>query len=691
MKNRKNIRFLSVLFCFMFLFFVGCDGGMGGIGGGDDGNPQSLAGAKTLSRPAEYNFSDAVGENASQYYFNIFARYVSYYLYNIYESNELNPIEQEALFKDIDTENGETYTTFTGNNQYYLFDSLRYSITDVTTTYDAEGTILSQTLTLDTNSGWEWTIKNDATGIENFFLQIFNDSTLNGQDSKNWIESYTIKDGKIEIIIAADVFNRIDGWEQMYTTSPTNAKIPSFSEYYGVEAPTNKDDDSEIVNYWLSPYYEQVIEGKTENLTAVNYFQDALEYATYLFVLGYDYVEETDQGVFVETEDAPLFDFEVQYNAAGVVTDVKVSGWDNQPISIVDALGRVKALYQEQAGFIGLTSENKDQVARFIEDKIIGENAMAKDKLTVTQKTIQINSDGAAGTPVVGIPLQFNRNYSTIIKNIINYACSQAPIGSDSVTGENLTLDNAYPVSRITDYSGDYFFLNYENDDDSELFKYIEAAEYQSLILFPQDEDLGKSLEDVILAFEYYENPDPTKRMAESITINVGFRYFSSTGNGGDGEIVFEGEVQKEIKFGKNGYIDGENPDVNWVYIGYSDLEPDQYDIPLANGLPVNTGFNNDIGGGVLNPFVSGTEIEDSIASKLVTGTDAARNYYKLNPSSTYGFYSTFDESKFSVNEAGDDACDFIEIYFDINKEKGVSGISYNYKVGLYYVGFEDV
>ena len=691
MKNRKNIRFLSVLFCFMFLFFVGCDGGMGGIGGGDDGNPQSLAGAKTLSRPAEYNFSDAVGENASQYYFNIFARYVSYYLYNIYESNELNPIEQEALFKDIDTENGETYTTFTGNNQYYLFDSLRYSITDVTTTYDAEGTILSQTLTLDTNSGWEWTIKNDATGIENFFLQIFNDSTLNGQDSKNWIESYTIKDGKIEIIIAADVFNRIDGWEQVYTTSPTNAKIPSFSEYYGVEAPTNKDDDSEIVNYWLSPYYEQVIEGKTENLTAVNYFQDALEYATYLFVLGYDYVEETDQGVFVETEDAPLFDFEVQYNAAGVVTDVKVSGWDNQPISIVDALGRVKALYQEQAGFIGLTSENKDQVARFIEDKIIGENAMAKDKLTVTQKTIQINSDGAAGTPVVGIPLQFNRNYSTIIKNIINYACSQAPIGSDSVTGENLTLDNAYPVSRITDYSGDYFFLNYENDDDSELFKYIEAAEYQSLILFPQDEDLGKSLEDVILAFEYYENPDPTKRMAESITINVGFRYFSSTGNGGDGEIVFEGEVQKEIKFGKNGYIDGENPDVNWVYIGYSDLEPDQYDIPLANGLPVNTGFNNDIGGGVLNPFVSGTEIEDSIASKLVTGTDAARNYYKLNPSSTYGFYSTFDESKFSVNEAGDDACDFIEIYFDINKEKGVSGISYNYKVGLYYVGFEDV
>lgn len=672
----------------MFLFFVGCDGGMGGIGGGDDGNPQSLAGAKTLSRPAEYNFSDAVGENASQYYFNIFARYVSYFLYNTYESNNLDINEQESLFKDIDIENGETYTTFTGYNQYYLFDSLRYSITDVTTTYDAGGEILSQTLTLDTNSGWEWTIKNDTTGVENFFILL----------SKN--ELYK------DVVIVDDNVNpkliTINGTDWLSLFDEAITLYPTFSEYYGVKTEIYKENGSgSTINYWMSPYYEKNVATAEElekfktdggELPTVNYFQDALEYATYLFVLGYDYVEETSPGVFVETEDAPLFDFEVQHNpATGVVTDVKVNGWDAQAISIVDALGRVKALYQEQAGFIGLTSENKDQIARFIEDKIIGENAMAKDKLTVTQKTIQINSDGAAGTPVIGTPLQFNRNYSIIIDNIINYACSQAPIGSDSVTGENLTLDNAYPVSRITDYSGDYFFLNYENDDDSELFKYIDAAEYQSLILFPQDEDLGKSLEDVILAFEYYENPDPTKRMAESITINVGFRYFSSTGNGGDGEIVFEGEVQKEIKFGKNGYIDGENPDVNWVYIGYSELEPDQYDIPLANGLPVNTGFNNDIGGGVINPFVSGTEIEDSTASKLVTGTDAARNYYKLNPSSTYGFYSTFDESKFSVNEAGDDACDFIEIYFDINKEKGVSGISYNYKVGLYYVGFEDV
>ena len=143
----------------MFMFFVGCDGGMGGIIGGGD-NPQSLAGAKTLSRPAGYDFSEAVGENASKYYYNIFARNITYYLYRIYESNELDTREQEELLKDIDTTNGETYTHFTGNNQYYLYDSLRYTISDVTTTYNNDDSINQQQLTINTDSSWNWTIKN---------------------------------------------------------------------------------------------------------------------------------------------------------------------------------------------------------------------------------------------------------------------------------------------------------------------------------------------------------------------------------------------------------------------------------------------------------------------------------------------------------------------------------------------------
>ncbi len=656
----------------MFMFFVGCDGGMGGIIGGGD-NPQSLAGAKTLSRPAGYDFSEAVGENASKYYYNIFARNITYYLYRIYESNELDTREQEELLKDIDTTNGETYTHFTGNNQYYLYDSLRYTISDVTTTYNNDDSINQQQLTINTDSSWNWTIKNNAKDLEIFFIKLSNllPDVISFEDN-----TLTIKN---------------NDWLTIFNAGLISIQYPSFMEFYSSTVSKNKND-SEVINYWESPYYQQVIEGETENLTAINYFQDALEYATYLFVLGYDYVEEDDQGNFTETDDAPLFDFEIQYNASGVVSDIRVNGWENQSISIVDALGRVQELYQEQAGFIGLTAKNKEQIARFIKDKVIGANAISKDLLTVTQKTIKLDENGVAGNIEAGTALNFNHNYQKIIENVINYACSQAPIGYDSETNQSLTLDNAYPVSKITDYSGDYFFLNYENDDDSELFKYIEAAEYQSLVLFPQSEDLGKPIEDLWLAFEYYENPDPSKQMAESITINVGFRYFSCSGNGGQGEIVCQGEFQKEIKFGKNGEVSGENPDVNWVYIGYSEKEQDQYDIALPSGLTINTEFNNNIGGGVLNPFVSGTVLEgDASASKLITGTDSTREYYKLNNSSTYGFYSTLDESKFSVNEAGEDACDFIEIYFDINKDKSTPNINYNYKVGIYYFGTQDV
>lgn len=656
----------------MFVFFVGCDGGMGGIIGGGD-NPQSLAGAKTLSRPAGYDFSEAVGENASKYYYNIFARNITYYLYRIYESNELDTREQEELLKDIDTTNGETYTHFTGNNQYYLYDSLRYTISDVTTTYNNDDSINQQQLTINTDSSWNWTIKNNAKDLEIFFIKLSNllPDVISFENN-----TLTIKN---------------NDWLTIFNAGLISIQYPSFMEYYSSTVSRNKDD-SEVINYWESPYYQQVIEGETENLTAINYFQDALEYATYLFVLGYDYVEEDDQGNFTETDDAPLFDFEIQYNASGVVSDIRVNGWENQSISIVDALGRVQELYQEQAGFIGLTAKNKEQIARFIKDKVIGANAISKDLLTVTQKTIKLDENGVAGNIEAGTALNFNHNYQKIIENVINYACSQAPIGYDSETNQSLTLDNAYPVSKITDYSGDYFFLNYENDDDSELFKYIEAAEYQSLVLFPQSEDLGKPIEDLWLAFEYYENPDPSKQMAESITINVGFRYFSCSGNGGQGEVVCQGEFQKEIKFGKNGEVSGENPDVNWVYIGYSEKEQDQYDIALPSGLTINTEFNNNIGGGVLNPFVSGTVLEgDASASKLITGTDSTREYYKLNNSSTYGFYSTLDESKFSVNEAGEDACDFIEIYFDINKDKSTPNINYNYKVGIYYFGTQDV
>lgn len=666
----------------MFILFAGCDGGMGGIGGD---SPKSLDGVKVLSKPATYSFSEAVGDYASEYYYNLFSREVMYNLYIVYENLSYPDKNAEKLFENIDVNNGETYENFSDeNNKFYLFDSLRYTIKNITNTNDENGDLVRQTIIIDTNSKWNWTIENKAGVYSNIFEKMIITSPYNN------MVTYNSTTGEI-IISGRTLLELLDLAE--------STMFPSFGQIYDSNNEAKKEGTN-VTNYWSSPYYQKEIEGKTDaQIDAVNYFQDAFEYVIYLFVLGYDYVNVSEDGNKTPSEDAPLFTFTTTYGADGLIPGISVNGWGNTPISIGDALGRVKALYKDQGGYIGITAENKEQIKRFIQDVVLGENAYKQEYNQISIGLYENTEEsGVASQPVKTGELKLNRNYDKIIENVIDYACGEAPIGYDSTydngdgtTGKTIGLDSPYVVSKITDYKGDYFFANYENNDDSQMFKYIDAAEYQSMILYPQETELNIPLSDIWIGFEYFENPDSSKTMAESITINVGFRYFSSTANGGQGEIVCSGEKQLEVKYGKNGEVSGENPDVNWVYIGYSELEQGQYDIALTKDLAIKTKFNSNIGNGVINPFVSGTEITTNYASKLISGTDKAREYYKLNPSSSYGFYGTLDESKFSVQNAGADACDFLELYFDVVKVKGASGINYNYKVALIQYAVEDV
>lgn len=690
MKKKSKYRFLSIIFCFMFMLFAGCDGGMGGIGGD---SPRSLDGVKVLSKPATYSFSEAVGDYASEYYYNLFAREILSKLYSVYEdiSYQSGSIA-DALLDNLDTLNGETYENFSDeNNKFYLFDSLRYTIKSVTNTNNESGDLVRQTIIIDTNSKWNWTIENKAGNYSNIFEKLTEETS-----SYNSIVTYNSTTGEI---IISDT-SLLDLLFEIFTSS---GEIDNYFPYFGQIYDSNikaYKEGTNITNYWSSPYYQREVEGKTDvQIDAVNYFQDAFEYVTYLFVLGYDYVNVSEDGNKTPSEDAPLFTFTTTYGADGLISGISVNGWGNTPISIGDALGRVKALYKDQGGYIGITAENKEQIKRFIQDVVLGENAYKQEYNQISIGLYENTEEsGVASQPVKTGELKLNRNYDKIIENVIDYACGEAPIGYDSTydngdgtTGKTIGLDSPYVVSKITDYKGDYFFANYENNDDSQMFKYIDAAEYQSMVLYPQETELNIPLSDIWIGFEYFENPDSSKTMAESITINVGFRYFSSTANGGQGEIVCSGEKQLEVKYGKNGEVSGENPDVNWVYIGYSELEQGQYDIALTKDLAIKTKFNSNIGNSVINPFVSGTEITTNYASKLISGTDKAREYYKLNPSSSYGFYGTLDESKFSVQNAGADACDFLELYFDVVKVKGASGINYNYKVALIQYAVEDV
>lgn len=673
----------------MFLVFAGCSVADFGGGGADSDLPRSLNGTKVLSRPAQYSLSEAVGEDASQYFYNIFAYYILNGLYEVYETTSTK--NEEKIFKDLESSNGETFGQFTDtkeNDKYYLYDSLRYTISSITNTYDANTDLTQQVLVLDASSAWNWTIRNNAKNAEIFYERL---KELNSETETIVTVSEDKTNNKITIVLyETDILS-------VYTSAPYNTHIPSFSQYYSGVNVKHNDNDNPDTNgkYYYSPYYQQLLKDTKDindkDLTnAVNYLQDALEYATYLFVMGYDYVNVSDNGTQTETEDAKYFDFELEYTD-GAISGMKVGGWGANKISIVEALGKVKALYQEKGAYIGVTEANKKQIVRFIQDKVVGSGAYAKDKFTINIHKQTQDANGVTTDQGIEETKSFNRNYDKIIENIVDYACEQTPIGKND--DEVVTLSEPYLISQITDYEKEYFFLNdvddEGNDTDEELFKNIDAAEYQSMVIYPLTADIsdGKSFTGMWLAFEYYENPDASLTNATSITINVGFRYFSCAGNNGDGEIVFSGETQITVGYGKNGEVDGGDP-MTLLTIGNDKTYTN--DIQFDKNIPLSK-FNTNIGDGAIDPFASGTEIESHKSSVIISGTSKARDYYKLNASSSYGYYGTLNEAKFSKNSAGDDACDFIEVYFDIVKDKNASGINYNFKVGLSMVATEVV
>jgi len=125
----------------MFVLFVGCEPNSGGGGGGsDEDHVAALDGTKVLSRPSGYSFADAVGEYSENYY-NLYARAILNYLYSVYERNDSNEAKLDAIINPDESNIQNGYIALQGNTfskttpNYYLFDSIRYTITKVETTY----------------------------------------------------------------------------------------------------------------------------------------------------------------------------------------------------------------------------------------------------------------------------------------------------------------------------------------------------------------------------------------------------------------------------------------------------------------------------------------------------------------------------------------------------------------------------
>lgn len=656
---KVKYRVLSVILSFMMFFMVGCTETI------NPDLPYVIQGAKVLRKPSDYAISDLVDGN-SEYFYNLFSGYVILNLYDVYSS--LDNIQYSEILDAVDIP----------NNYIYYNDSIRYSIQSITTTTNDSGT--SATIVLNLN-GWEFGFKNyvgnNTSGsiysLQDYLYRLAAFTGANdGDDLTQYV--YNAQQNTVTITIPESMYNNYYyGNIENFLSRPDDYN----KFYYGNEI----YNDENVAQYFSSPYYQQYVAG--ESVTAVNDYQDALEYAVYLFVLGYDY--ENADGT-ENTEDAPYFDFEIintQVQESGYtinVPKVYVNGWEDEAIPVAEALQHAKDLYADLGVYIGISGTNKEQIKRFILDKVIG---VPKDSDGNYDSSFEIQIVNTTNNSTDRSTMEMDRCYEQVVTNIIEYACDQVLIGGADGDGE-VNIDEPFPISEIVDYQGDTFLVRRKeessvNENGDLSLDHVPEAQYQCISLELRPEDVGEnvSLKEICLSLQYYDTgtTDRSLQYLDEIVINVGINYFDSSTN-----TLYQYEPTRKVVEYSEAITTSDDPDKNWVLFTDFEYASDYEGLVGIEPIPAKMSFDNNIDNGVLNASVNGEPVEDGVKVIKIDGSSPARRYYRMNDSSSYGQYATFNPDMFAGKT------DYIEIYFDVEKVKGLENINYNFKVGINWI-----
>ncbi|MDE6583555.1 MAG: hypothetical protein K2K31_02790, partial [Clostridia bacterium] len=241
--------------CFMFLTFVGC-----AMEGGDDEEggvgTSLLNSAVVLSRPADYFEKDYVGENASVYYYNKYAKEILEQLYDAYSNADY---EKDGV------------SMFTGNSKY-LYDAIRYSVKSVRNTYNSSNALTQQEVVIDLNNGWNWGVPEKLDIV----LRNNGSNVTVVDDFTNHTKTYTY---------SAGFFTSNSDWSDILTD-----KVAYNKYYYHTNSSTGdavgKYDGTNLQYYYSPSHNEDGLSG------VMNYYQDALEYAIYMISLGYNRADQ---------------------------------------------------------------------------------------------------------------------------------------------------------------------------------------------------------------------------------------------------------------------------------------------------------------------------------------------------------------------------------------------------------------
>lgn len=687
-----------------------------------------LYGTKVLYRPESYDFSGNSGgtqEQENDYYgqyaWNILRRLEL--IYGVADSQDISGL-LTILNDPNDPNDDERYYTFNDETLPYLYDSIRYQVDEqatVTSQIEFDGTNWSansslneqdqdqQYIALSANldNAWNWSFDYDVG--EDIDLAYHDDLSLGlmstGDHSAN---------GNYYFIQS----NIVQGFYSM-TENVSEEENPSAEEQEEIAQALNNALQEAYANGNFTENYLTTYIGTGDYSDYANYsdFVKALEYVIYCYSL-----DLTPGQVIVEPEMTTTEEGTTQYYAVRVI---ETSNGQQLELSADQALEQIKEVFDQLGAYVGVAGRNKEKIANWILENVIGSVAMQNDNVRVYSGATQITYNGTTFVATsadqangvleelgyTGEPLTIDeatmtttavgRNYAETVYNMVDMVCDQVTIGSDD--DGQIDVDDRYLASEVMEYMGNSFsagggddpFPYFEDFSSPQAAMAVRPLEYQSAVLMFKEE-VKISMVSVVLQYDadldgYQTQSGEAFDSSRYLTIEIGLNYFNhqtgqrisvatQTVNVPDGKLVNPlGDENLDRASAEAGIEFSQT-----VAFGF-------YDSILPNNQDLIVGpFNTDIGGGILktdvgrndyrgNPIVSNDPI-------IISGLSTVKDYYEIiEPTEeqiaqgqTY-LTGQLNAEKFR----GDDGCDYLEITYRVIKRVGDTSTNYKFYTGL--------
>ena len=606
----------------------------------------NLDGVLVLRRPLNYDYE---GNSSTSNYYEEFSTNLLRTLFLVYGnlnygfSNVFDTMFQETKNNETLQMLSEKFASGDKEDFIYFYDAIRYQITEEDPSY--------QTITGGAGkiiiNGDEFSYSNASgklvlTGTTGTFEENNSKITINGAD-------YTFSLTENNLMLTSTQPNSITatadldyGWN--WSLSYASSNYYPYIYVYGKdinnlpELTNNQTQANFSANAYNFSSFEEYYSGNSveydfspaEFMSAfVNEdYKTALEYAIYSIVLGI-------------TPNAN--EITVAYDPVTGAPSVSVEDFapTEEKSSAVLALEDRKALFNELGSYVGLTETNKQNIADFVIEEIIGEQA------TTGPRASELYYE-----ELVDAIVQYTGTLTTIGRTDDGSGAGTGdePIEGDTTVGETFIASEAvtYPLTSFMSYI------------DGDPFLYTGGPyEYQSFVLMPSNENCEFS--DIWLDFKYDagndgdEIYDPNKYLE----IEVSVRWWQvKTDEAGNVLSKTMRVVTKTIRV-KDGPI---NEGEEGSYIEF------ELDVPERQG-----GFGETVKVGKFNCPEPLVPKEDRTVT--ITGKTDARKYYQVIESSTYGGYGVLNQELFDFS--------YCEVAFNVAKAPGDNQTNYAFYTAI--------